>query len=305
VNLHHLKLFHEVASHLSLSKAAEELHISQPAVSIQIKKLEDQIGLKLLERKGRQIDITQSGKILYGYTTNIFKLVQQAREHIYSLNGTIWGSVQVGATNTPGIYIMPRILGEFKKRYPDTITNLHVSNGLEIEGMLYNNQLDFAVMSGGPSRKEMFRVQKIYTDMAVLVVSPDHPLANREEILMDELRGEVYITQARDSVLFRLVETILAEMELPFKISMSLGNTAATMQAVSHNLGISFMPLIAVELYLKLGLLKRVTIKDKAWEYGYYLVCREGKSFSPAVEKLFELCKEEANAIQHKARHER
>jgi DNA-binding transcriptional LysR family regulator len=298
VNLHYLKLFHEVASHLSLSKAAEELHISQPAVSIQIKKLEDQIGLKLLERKGRQIDITQSGKILYGYTTNIFQLVQQARAHIYSLNGTIWGSVQVGATNTPGIYIMPRILGKFKKKYPDVTTNLHVSNGLEIEGMLYNNQVDFAVMSGGPSRKDVFHVQKIYADQAVLVVSPDHPLANREQILMNELVGEAYITQARDSVLFRLVETILREMDLPFKISMSLGNTTAIMQAVSHNLGISFMPLVAVELYLKLGLLKRVSVKGKVWEYGYYLVYREGKNLSPAVEKLLELCREEAKGMQ-------
>jgi DNA-binding transcriptional LysR family regulator len=300
LDLHYLKIFHAGASHLSLSKAAEELHISQPAVSIQIRKLEEELGLKLFDRIGRHVYLTQNGEMLYGYTTKIFDLVMQAKARIHNLNGTIWGNVQVGATNTPGIYIMPRVLGKFKKQYSDVITNLHVSNGDEIEEMLFHNRLDFAVMSGGPVGiwKGVLHVEKIYTDQAVLVVSPDHRLATKQEARIDELAGEVYITQAPDSALFRLVEGILGEMGLPFDISMSLGSTDAIKQAVSYNLGISFLPKIAVKLDLKLGLLKEVTLNKKKWKYEYYLVYRKDKHLSPAVEKLVDLCKEEADNIE-------
>ena len=303
MDLHYLKIFHAGASHLSLSKAAEELHISQPAVSIQIRKLEEELGLKLFDRIGRQVYLTQNGKMLYGYTAKIFDLVMQAEAQIHNLNGTIWGNVQVGATNTPGIYIMPRVLGTFKKHYPDVVTNLHVSNGDEIEEMLYHNRLDFAVISGGPVRvwKGILHVEKIYTDQAVFVVSPDHPLATKQEVRIEDLAGEVYITQAPDSALFRLVESILGEMGLPFDISMSLGSTDAIKQAVSYNLGISFLPKIAVKLDLKLGLLKEVQVDKKKWKYEYYLVYRKDKQLSPAVEKLVELCREEANNIERSA----
>ncbi len=300
MDLHYLKIFHASASHLSVSRAAEELHLSQPAVSIQIRKLEEALGHKLFDRIGRQIYLTQNGEILYGYTTKIFDLVIQAKAQIHKLNGTIWGNVQVGATNTPGIYIMPRVLGKFKKLYPDVVTNLHVSNGHEIEEMLNQNRLDFAVMSGEPVRvwKDALHVEKIYTDQAVLVVSPDHWLAKKRVVGIDELVGEVYITQAPDSALFRLVEGILAEIGLPFDISMSLGSTDAIKQAVSYNLGISFLPKIAVKLDLKLGLLNEVKLENKEWKYEYYLVYRKDKKLMPAVEKLAELCKEEADRME-------
>ncbi|MEI7670548.1 MAG: LysR family transcriptional regulator [Deltaproteobacteria bacterium] len=300
MDLHYLKIFHASASRLSISRAAEELHLSQPAVSIQIKRLEEVLRLKLFDRIGRKIYLTQNGEILYKYTTKIFDLVMEAEAQIYKLNGTIWGSVQVGATNTPGIYIMPRVLGKFKKQYPDVVANLRVSNGHEIEEMLYQNRIDFAVMSGEPVRvwKGALHVEKIYTDQAALIVSPEHRLAKKKETRIDELAGEVYITQARDSALFRLLEGILSEIGMPLDISMSLGSTDAIKQAVTYNLGISFLPKITVKLDLKLGLLKEVTLNKKKWKYEYYLVYRKDKKLMPAVEKLMELCKEEADNME-------
>lgn len=293
MELHYLKLFHAVASFLSLSRAAEELHISQPAVSIQIKKLEEEIGLKLFERKGRQVYLTQSGIILYRYTTKIFDLVGQATAELYSLKGTIWGKVQVGASNTPGIYIMPRILGKYKKKYPDVVTNLHVKTTYEIENMLYQNQLDFAIMGGGVSREDIFNLEKLMVDEVVLAVSPENPLAQRGIVTAEELIKEQYITHEHNSALFRLVENIVEELGLPFTVAMSLGSIDAIKQAISYNLGISFVPRISIELELELGLIKEIKIKNKEWKYPYYLVHHKGKQFAPAVEKLIELCKKE------------
>jgi len=297
MDLHYLKLFHTVACHLSLSRAAEELHISQPAVSIQIKKLENEVGFKLFERMGRQVYLTQSGRILYEYTTKIFDLVEQAQAQIYSLQGTVWGNVQVGASNTPGTYIMPRVLGKYKKKYPEVMTNLHIANTFEIENMVYMNQLDFAIIGGGVTRESVFHAQKVLEDNVALVVSPEHRLADRKEIDVKDLEGEQYITHERNSALFRMAENVVNEMGLPFNIAMNLGNIDAIKQAVASNLGIAFVPSHAVITDIKTGFLREIKIKGKSWKYDFYLIYHKDKQFSPAVERLMEMCVQEMKRI--------
>jgi len=292
MELHYLKLFNIMAAELNFSKTADTLYISQPAVSMQIKKLEQDLGFKLFDKVGKNLYLNENGKLLYKYTKQIFSLIEEAETKLYIQNNTVRGSINIGASNTPGNYILPQILGEFKAMYPEVDTNLHIANTHEIERMIFSNELDFAVNGGDIPYNNQVYVEELATDDVVFVAAPSNSLTKSEFIEPVQLINAKYITHERNSQLYKLVEDITGELGLPFSITMVLGSIDAIKQAVSSNLGITIVPKSAARIELGYGFLKQLKIRDWYWKYPYNLIYHKKKNITPAAAKLIELIRE-------------
>lgn len=292
MNLSYLKLFNILATELSFSKAASLLYISQPAVSIQIKKLEDELGFNLFDRVGKQLQLTDNGKILYKYTKKIFELVDEADAELMSHSSNLKGMVEVGASNTPGTYVLPKILSEYSETYPDVVTNLHIGNTHEVEKMVLDNRVDFAINGGDVIFNSKLYVEWLAEDEVVFITSPNSCLAKREYVDCSELECAKFIVHEKNSQLYNLVQSILGELDLLDNITMTVGHVDAIKQAVRLELGVAAVPLSTVEDELKTGILSQFKIKDKSWFYPYNLIYNKDRHRSPASRRLMELVRE-------------
>ena len=297
MDLHYLKVFNILASELSFSKAANLLYISQPAVSIQIKKLEEELGFKLFHRSGRNLYLTDNGKLLYGYTKKIFALLAEVESIFSTQAGNMRGLLEIGASNTPGTYILPAILGEFKELYPDVVTSLHIGNTYEIERMAIENRIDFAVNGGDISYSGEVQVEKLSEDEVILIASPSNSLAKLQYVERADLANAKCIAHEKNSQLYKLFESIWDELDLPINIVMAMGHIDAIKQAVAANLGISAVPASAAKTELKLGLLKQLKIKGKRWFYPYNIIYNKKRRISPACKKLMELVRKKMKVL--------
>jgi DNA-binding transcriptional LysR family regulator len=292
MNLSYLKLFNTLATELSFSKAASLLYISQPAVSIQIKKLEEDMGFKLFDRVGKQLQMTENGEILYQYTKKIFGLVDEADAVLTKKYASIKGIVEVGASNTPGTYIMPRVLFEFSEEFPEVVTNLHIGNTFEVEKMVLENIVDFAIKGGDVLYNSKLYVEWLAEDEVIFITAPESCLAGREFVDCSELINSKFILHEKNSRLHNLVQHILDDLGLLNNVTMTVGHVDAIKQAVRMELGIAAVPLSTVEDELKSGSLCQFRIRHKNWFYPYNLVYNKERHRSPASRRLMELVKE-------------
>ena len=291
MDIHYLKLFNTLATQLNFSKTASLLFISQPAVSMQLKKLQQDLGVKLFDKIGKNICLNENGKILYEYTQRIFSLIEEAENHLYSNSDVIRGTVHIGSSNTPAAYIIPRLLGEYMEAYPDVRTHLHVGNTDEIEHMILDNKVDFAINGGNISYGSHVESERIAADRMVIITSPFHPLASSSAVEAQTLAQERFISHQPSSQLFLFVQSILGELGIPPSTSLHLGSIDAIKQAVMANLGIAVVPYMAVRMELKLKLFRELIIEGKNWEYPYHLIFRKNRFQSIAALKLIELLK--------------
>ena len=297
MDLHHLKIFHIVARNLSFSKTAYELHISQPAISMQIKNLEDELGFKLLERYGRTIFLSKEGQIMYSYTQKIFDLVTEMESEVNIFKGKMVGKISIGASNTPGIHVLPQIIGLFKEKHPDVKVNLHIGNTSEIHSKLVANELDFAIIGGEIDLHKTFIVEKLVEDILVLIVSPSNPLSSHEYIDRKMLTNQQYITHEESSQLYKAMERLITKMKLPFNVVMTLGSIDAITHAVAANIGISFVPYTSVHTDIRMGLLKKVSVENKVWRYPYSLVYNQKKNFTAPILIILEMVRSQIKRI--------
>lgn len=289
MDLHYLKLFNTLAVEMNFSRAAELLFISQPALSAQMKKLEDELGLKLFDKVGRKNVLNENGKLLFEYTKRIFSIVEEAEQHLLSKNESIGGSIKIGGSNTPGTYILPKIIGEFKSLYPNVSINLHISNTDEISHLVLESKVDFAVNGGNMDYENNIYVEKLTEDRIILAVSPSSPLASGTLLKPADLSNTNFITHENNSQMYRLAKSIIKELDINANITMTFGSIEAIKQSVAVGLGISFIPLTAVFLELKLGIIKEIQIKGKSWQYPYNIIYNKNRYLSPAVIKLMDM----------------
>ena len=292
MNLNYLKLFTTLATELSFSKAASLLYISQPAVSIQIKKLEEDLGFKLFDRVGKQLKLTENGEILYQYTKKIFELIDEADIVLTNKYSNLKGIVEIGASNTPGTYILPRILHKFNEAFPGVVANLHIGNTFEVEKMVLENRVDFAIKGGDVMYNSKLYVEWLAEDEVIFITSPNSCLAGHEYIDANELAKCKFVVHEKNSRLYNLVHLILEDLDLLDNITMTVGHVDAIKQAVRLELGIAAVPISTVEDELKAGTLCQFRIKDKSWFYPYNLVYNKERHRSPASRRLMELVRE-------------
>lgn len=292
MDLHYLRLFNTVASLGSMARASEQAHISQPALSIQIKKLEDALGLKLFNKVGNRLMLNENGEILLSYTKQIFELVQEAENKLVARKGSISGQINIGGSNTAGSYILPKIIGKFKQIHPSVGINLRIGNTCEIANLIYNDILDCAINGGYMAYTNQTEVIPLIEDPLVLVGAPHNAYAQIEPLDKEDLKGAYFIVHETNSQLYQASKEALKDLGIEEHIAMTLGNIDAIKQAVAEDLGLAFIPYSAVATELKLGLLKKLQPNDYKWVYPYNLIYNKSKYLSPATLKFIKIIKE-------------
>ncbi len=292
MDLHYLKLFHTVAKYSSYKKASEILHISQPALSIQIKKLEQQINSKLFFKAGNKIQLSDCGTMLFSYTSKIFVIMEEMERNISNLSEYVGGTIAFGGSNTPGTYILPKAIGVMKSLYPSVTINLHIANTSEITTLIENGTLDVAVNGGNCAYSNTTHSERLFDDRLAIIASPSNKLCSIKNLDIKELAFEEFIVHEKTSQLYTCYKLLIEDNHLPKNISMYLGNIEAIKHAVQANLGISLIPYCAVKSEIEAGLLKELPINSCSYSYPYNLIYSKDKNNSITIQKFIEVLRD-------------
>jgi DNA-binding transcriptional LysR family regulator len=250
LNLHQLATFQVVAKHCSYVRAAEELHFSQPAVSAQIRHLEESLGVKLFDQIGRKTHLTQAGEELYLYSQKIFSVIEETLDTMESLRSPRYGRLSVGADTTVGTYVIPGLLGKFHQMYPDVEITLDVVNRAALVEAIMNNRIDMAIVGRVPDDIPV-EIEPFAPNELVLVASPYHRLANVPGVPLAELAKEHFLLREMGSGTRAALETVFQEAGIPLQVSMQVGNNSAIKQSVAAGLGIALISRVALDMELE------------------------------------------------------
>jgi Transcriptional regulator len=289
MDLHYLKVFHTVAKYSSFKKASEVLHISQPALSVQIKKLENQSSVILFNRIGNKVYLSENGSILYSYTKRIFSLVDEMEHMIMNQTDIVGGTINLGGSNTPGTYILPSVIGEMKRLYPDATINLHIANTSEITTLVENGTLDIAINGGECNYSKNIIEEKLFDDRLIIAASPKNSMSEKEYVTIAELSDENFIVHEKTSQLYSCFKEFIDDFNIPENICMYLGNIDAIKHAIMVNLGISIIPYYAVKFEIEVGLIKELKLNHNVTNYPYKLIYNKNKNISLTARKFMEI----------------
>ncbi|MGH8972087.1 MAG: LysR family transcriptional regulator [Acidimicrobiia bacterium] len=284
MNLNQLQIFCTVARHLSFSVASEELFITQPAVSQQVKALERQLNVKLFERLGHKLFLTEAGEAILASAQAILTARAEMEQSLALLRGSM-GRLALGANTTGGMYVAPAIVRAFRERHPDTEATLQVETTNRICERVMQNMIDVAVVTG-PMEDRRFVVRDLVDDEVYLIVSPSHPFAGRASVSPAEVAGEDFAVPEPGSRTRTLIESAFLEQGLRIRVTMQLPGTEAVKKAVEANLGVAMVSKHSVTREMALGALCRVAIDGLALHRPIHVLYRKGKHLSPVARRF-------------------
>jgi DNA-binding transcriptional LysR family regulator len=279
--LRQLKVFESVARHLSFTRAAEELHLTQPAVSTQVKELERHAGLPLFEQLGRRVYLTQAGDELLHHSRAIIAQFREAEEAMQQLKGIRGGRLNV-AVISAGDYFFPSLLAEFARRHAGVILNLTVHNRAELLHQLADNLTDLAIMVRPP--EDMDTVNEPFSPHPyVIVARPNHPLARARRIPMETLARETFLVRERGSDTRASMAEAFGDWLPRLAIAMELKSTETIKQAVIAGMGVTFLSAHTVTLERKVGSLCVLDVQGFPLMLNWYVVHLRNKRLPPVA----------------------
>lgn len=277
-NLHQLQLFFQVAKEGSFSRAASSLNISQPSISIQIRQLEECLGVQLFDRLGRGIALNSIGRLLFDDARQIFDLLAKIEKDLSLIKGMKMGSVTVGASKIPSASILSRAVRNFKESYPDVEIRFHVAQSEEVEEWVLKNEVDFAIIVGNP-RSPKISAEFLLNEEMFLVLSPGHRLANKNQVSLEEIKQERLLLPGPGKLKF-FIENILATSGVNIKEQIDLGDRDAVKAAVNAGFGISIMSRSTVERDFKSGYIVAKRIRGNRIKYPINIIFHKDKHFT-------------------------
>jgi DNA-binding transcriptional LysR family regulator len=286
VDLRQLEIFVKVAELGSFSKAAEALFLTQPTVSEHIRALEDEFGLRLLDRLGRGATATRSGQLLLSYATRILALSREARQAMDGFQGRMSGDLAIGASTIPGEYVLPPVIGRFKDKYPDVSISLLIGDSQAVVDWVADGRAELGVVGARLSRRGV-EFKELMPDEEVVILPAAHPWHGRRHVTVEELRGEPLLLRERGSGTRAALEAVLGDVGLDlgsFRIVGEMGSTQAIKQAVKAGVGISVVSKRAVEEECKSGLIWCLRVKEFKVTRSFYLATHKERSRSPLAE---------------------
>lgn len=287
-----LKVFHSVARLLNFTKAADSLHMTQPAVTFQIRQLEEYFNTRLFDRTHNRVSLTEAGQRVYGYADRIFELYDEMENTIRELTGDVSGVVTLGASTTIAEYMLPFLLGDFKNKNPEVNIRLKVSNTEGIVSMVENNIIDLGIVEASVNNKNL-QVDVCRVDQLVAIMPPNHPLANHKSLTAEELIPYPFICReegsgTREVIAEYLKQHITSEAEM--KVCLELGSPEAIKGAVEASMGISIMSHSTVVKELKLKSLAAIPLSPPL-ERPFSFVHQRHKFKVRAMEELLAFAK--------------
>jgi DNA-binding transcriptional LysR family regulator len=255
--LQQFRLFEAVARNRSYTRAAEELHLTQPAVHIQVKRLEESMGLPLIELVGKKLLLTRAGEEVYAAALAVTARLQTLADSLTDMKGKVAGPLKV-AVVTSAKFFMPHFLGRFVHEYPEVQPQLTVTNRARVLERLAGNLDDFVVFGQIPEKLDLVALPFLENPL-VLAAHPDHPLARERNIPIERLANERFLLREPGSGTRSSTERLFEEHGLPLRPYMELGSGEAIKQAIMADLGISIVPMGSLELELDA---RRIAILD-------------------------------------------
>ena len=284
-----LQVFHAVATSGSFSRAAREiLHISQPAVSKHVQALETELGVMLVQRVGKHVRLTEAGRIVQQYAEQVLGLAQETQRALRELQGLQRGTLRLGASSTPGIYLLPPVLAAFVARYPGITLALEIANSQRVVDGVLARQWDLG-MIGIPLEHPQLHVQPYWRDTLVLIVPLHHRLATRSAVTLADLVGETWIFREAGSASGQVVKDVLNAVHLVQDHTLVLQGSEGVKQAVMAGLGIAMVSRLAITLEVQQGVLRVLPITDVQADRDLCLIWRQDSRLPAAVHAFLEV----------------
>jgi DNA-binding transcriptional LysR family regulator len=294
-----LSVFEAVARHLSFSRAAQELHLTQPAVSMQIKQLEENVGTALFEHLGKKIYLTEAGHELYHYSRTIAQQLNEAEEVLAELKGLKRGKLKISVASTAN-YFAPQLLATFSQRFPTVTVSLNVTNRQALLVQLANNEMDMAIMGQPPDGLDL--AAESFMENPIVVIAPmNHPLAAKKNIPLARLEKETFLMREEGSGTRIAMERYFEAHQVKIHTGMEMSSTEAIKQGVQAGLGLGVVSLHTVELELEAKRLKLLDVAGLPIRRHWYIVHRKDKRLSAAAQAFKNFLLDEAGAVLSQA----
>jgi len=278
ITLKQLKILETIIEKHSYTEAAKALFMTQPAVSMQVKQMELQIGLPLFDRDGKKVSPTQAGYELLHYAENIRQQLEEAAQVMEELKGLKRGKLHLTMASTAN-YFAPQLIAAFHHEYPDAQVTLDVSNRTGLLNALDHNITDLVIMGRPPKNDQLTGIPFIDNPL-VVIAAPNHPLANREHIALSEVADEPFIVRERDSGTRIAIERFFAKHDLQLTTGMEMNRSEAIKQAVMAELGLGIVSLHTIDMELALNRLVILNVEDFPIMRQWHIVHRSGKRFA-------------------------
>lgn len=295
VTLRQLQVFEAVARHLSFSRAAEELHLTQPAVSMQIKQLEESVGLSLFEQIGKKIFLTDAGNEIYHYSRSIAQQLAEAEAVLEEMKGLKRGKLNISVVSTAN-YFAPQLLALFCQRNQNVTLSLSVSNREVLINQLANNEMDLGVMGLPPEGLDI-DVDPFMENPLVVIAPPGHALARERHIPLSRLAQETFIVREVGSGTRSAMERFFAQHNLTLSTGMEMSTNEAIKQAVQAGMGLGVVSIHTITLELETRRLVVLDVESFPILRHWYVVHRKGKRLSVVAQAFKEFLLQEAAQV--------
>lgn len=286
-----LKVFNTVAKRLNFTKAANELHITQPAVTKHIKEIELNLNIKLFERNGTKIKLTKAGEILLKYTEEIFSVYQNMEFEIGQLQEKQKGTLRLGASTTIAQYVLPPILAEFRKRFPEIQLSLVIQNSEKIEELLSNHKIDVGLIEA-KIKNRTFHYFPFIKDEIVLVSRQNHPISSKISIKIDDLKNIPLIFREPGSGTLETIDLALKAKNIKLNelnTEIQLGSTESIKSYLLHSDALAFLSIQSIIQELKNNTLTVIDVRNLLIERDFSFIIPEGEQ-SKLVNLFIDFC---------------
>ena len=284
LTLRQLQIFVVAARHLSYARAAEELHLTPPAVSMQLKQLEDNVGLPLFERMGRGVALTDAGDMLVHHALRVLGEIKDAESNLQALLGAEVGQLSVGLVSTAK-YFMPRLLAKFSQEHPGIEVQFSVGNRESLLQKLQDNAIDLAVMGRIPTEIDA-HAEPMASHPYVLIGPAEHPLRDARRFDMHELRHETFLLREEGSGSRRVAEEMFKNHLFTPPRTISMGSNETIKQAVMAGMGVALMSLHTLPLELKTAEVSILDVIGTPIDRTWYVVNMNAKRLLPAGQRF-------------------
>jgi len=296
MNLKHLAVFHAVARAGSINQASKDIHVTQPAISRQIRLLEDALGVMLFDRLSRGVRLTEAGRVLEGDARRIFALAKQAESSMREIRSLASGHLSLGASTTIGNYLLPPVLARFHAQYPGVDIHLAIGNTDFIQHLLLEDHIAIGLTEGFVEHTEL--ESEVFMHDELFIIAPlNHPLAGKQSADAGDLSSYPFILREEGSGTRAVLERYMRDHSGALSHHMVLGSTDAVKSAVRAGAGIAAVSRLAVQSELDLGLLARIDVMDMCLYRSLHLVHHCDRRDSPATRSFVRMLSESASAV--------
>jgi len=289
-----LKIFASVAQHLNYTKAAKALYLSQPAVSMQVKLLEEQTTLPLLEKIGKKLYLTAAGEEMYRYARNTIQQKKDVEEIIEQLNDLQKGHLNIAVASTANHFVI-RLLAAFEKLYPKIRISLDVTNRKDLLKQLDNNERDLVIMGQPPNNLQINAIDFLDNPLVAIAPVEHHLSKQKSQITLEQLSQEHFIVREEGSGTRKASEVFFKSHQMPFNTTMDISNNRAIKHAVEEGLGLAIVSLHTLEIELRAKSLKVLNVENFPIMRQWYLVENKNKRLSPIAQAFKEFLLKQAD----------